>query len=248
MPRHRVMSRKGHPRVIPPAPWQWLRILAHPVVHARHPLYERAAKLDADAALAVQGIGRTSTAPGASAPTASGSLVGSHRHRADHALAHRHAVARPGARHGPDLPFDSADAQGHRDVPADRLRLPSGQGELLRRQRRLEPLRACRTVTSSGLSVVLRTVTSGRTGPLSLASGAMPGSTMRSRVERMLARPVPNKTAPPVATATRRKEVSESYEGHLERRLAVGVERHARLPQQERVEELARPCRRPPPP
>ena len=77
----------------------------------------------------------------------------------------------------------------------------------------------------------------------SRTSGGSPDSSIRSCVERIVALPVPNRSAPAMAIATMRKLVSESLSGTSTVAFAVGVERDAALPEEQRVEQLARATR-----
>ena len=63
---------------------------------------------------------------------------------------------------------------------------------------------------------------------------------MMSCVERISVKPVPNWPTPPVAIAAMRKLVSESFSGTFTVAVPSARERHAALPEQQRVEQLAR--------
>jgi hypothetical protein len=167
-------------------------------------------------------------------------LQRAHRHGA-HLLAMRDAVLRALRPRGLDLP-----AQGARR-PAPYKSQPSSRaspGASVTIQRR----RACAAPSSATLApsctcqFALRGIAhreAGAEGGRPRAPGGRPDISIRSCVLRISAAPVPNRPAPPLATATMRKLRQRIVERHLHARLAVRVQHHLALPEQQGVEQFA---------
>ena len=70
--------------------------------------------------------------------------------------------------------------------------------------------------------------------------GEMPGRIIRSCVDWMSVSPVPNRPMPAARDRDDTEAGQRIIERHFDRRVAVRIERDRRLPQQQRVEQLAR--------
>jgi hypothetical protein len=89
-------------------------------------------------------------------------------------------------------------------------------------------------------AVVLRSVSMAAKRSPSRTSGGRPASTCRSCVTRILVLPLPKRCTAFVGHRDEAEARQRIVQRHLDQRLAVGVEHDARVPQQQRVEQLAR--------